>query len=204
MMTLDILEYCRVNPVKKCVIFGSSSEYGSETKGPRKETDPLNPKTIYEGTKCAATLLAQAWSNTYKIPVTVIRPFTVYGPGEKPNKLTQVLKRCLRNREILKLGPGVHDYIYIDDFVDATFKVTFFNEPGHFNIVNIGSGIQVSNENFVRAAQKAIGKKIHVELVDSQKVYDSECWVCDTTLLSHKYGFYPKFRLEDGLKRTLA
>jgi nucleoside-diphosphate-sugar epimerase len=60
MMTVDILEYCRENPVKKCVIFGSSSEYGCETKGPRKETDPMNPKTIYEGTKCAATLLGSS------------------------------------------------------------------------------------------------------------------------------------------------
>jgi nucleoside-diphosphate-sugar epimerase len=204
MMTVDILEYCREHPVKKCVIFGSSSEYGSETTSPRKETDPLNPKTIYEGTKCAATLLAQAWSNTYRIPVTVIRPFTVYGPGEKPNKLTQVLKRCLRDREVLKLGPGVHDYIYIDDFVEAVFKVTMFKEPGSFNIVNIGQGIQVSNENFVRAAQRATGKKISVELMDSKKVYDSECWVCDTTLLAGKYGFEPKFTLEDGLRVTLS
>jgi nucleoside-diphosphate-sugar epimerase len=128
----------------------------------------------------------------------------VYGPGEKPNKLTQVLKRCLMNKDVLKLGPGVHDYIYIEDFVEAVFRVTMFKEPGYFNIVNIGQGIQVSNENFVRAAQRAIGKKIYVELTDSKKVYDSECWVCDTTLLKIKYGFEPRFTLEDGLRITLS
>lgn len=204
LMTMDILEYCREYHVKKCVIFGSSSEYGSETSGPRKETDPLNPKTIYEGTKCASSLLAQAWANTYRIPLTIIRPFTVYGPFEKPNKLTQVLRRCIQNNEVLRLGPGVHDYIYIDDFVDAVFKIAFFEEPGYFNVVNVGSGTQVSNEDFVRAAQRATRKKISVELTDSQKVYDSKCWVCDTTLLRHKYGFEPKVSLEDGLRSTLS
>jgi len=202
-LTMDILEYCRKNrdTVKKCIIFGSSSEYGRK-KFPMKETDSLDPVTIYEGTKSAASMLAQSWSLTYNLPVTLIRPFTVYGPDEKPNKLTQIIKNRYETGEPLYLGAGVHDYIYIEDFIRATLKIVDFQESQPFNIINIGSGVQTSNEDFVRAVQNVVGASLHVVLTDSKKIYDSESWVCDTRTLSNKYNFEPLFSLEDGLRRT--
>jgi nucleoside-diphosphate-sugar epimerase len=100
------------------------------------------------------------------------------------------------------LSRGSHDYIFIDDFVDAVVSIAEYNEEHAFNIVNIGSGTQVSNEDFIRSVQKVVGRPIPVQLGDNHKVYDSDCWVCDTKTLQTKYGFVPKFSLEDGLKRT--
>ena len=202
-LTVDILEYCRENKetVKKCIIFGSSSEYGRKN-GQIKETDSLDPVTIYEGTKGAASLLAQSWSKTYDLPVTLIRPFTVYGPDEKPNKLTQIIKDRYETGKPLYLGPGVHDYIYVEDFVGAIIKIVNFRESQPFNIVNVGSGVQTSNEDFIRATQRVTGQTLSVVLTDSKQIYDSESWVCDTTILSNKYHFTSSFSLEDGLRRT--
>jgi UDP-glucuronate 4-epimerase len=200
--TLRILEWSRKNPVQKLVLFGSSSEYGRATK-PRAEGDCPVPDTIYEGTKAASAMLARAWSVTYGIPVTFIRPFTVYGPDEKPNKLTQILFQKWKDHSVLKLSDGVHDYVYIEDFIKALCVVAFAHEPTSFNLVNIGSGRQYTNYEFVRAFQREIGYTFPVELVDTGRSYDSTSWVADTTLLKTRYGI--EFEgLEWGIKRLVV
>lgn len=202
MLTLKILEWARQNTIKKVVLFGSSSEYG-RVNGPRAEGDCPQPDTIYEGTKAASAMLARAWSMTYKIPVTFIRPFTIYGPDEKPSKLTQILFKKWLDGSVLSLSEGVHDYVYVEDFVEALVSIAFYNEETTFNIVNIGSGVQYSNAEFVRALQDVIGYTFPVILVNSAKSYDSTSWVADTHVLKSKYDVIFG-TLEWGLKRLVA
>ena len=111
LLTHIILEYCRHNPIKKLLVFGSSSEYGRKPT-PIKETDILEPQTIYEGTKACATLLSRSYAYTYNITTTVIRPMSVYGPLEKPNKFMSLLF----SKKLKYLSEAYHDWIYIDDF----------------------------------------------------------------------------------------
>jgi len=83
LLTKAILDACReVKNLKKLIIIGSSSEYGRKTY-PISEECNLDPTTIYEATKGAASLLAQGYSKTYDIPITIIRPFTIVGRYEK-------------------------------------------------------------------------------------------------------------------------
>ena len=200
-LTYNILEYCRQHNETKLIMFGSSSEYGRKNK-PTNENDSLEPQTIYEGTKAASSMLCESWASTYNIKITLIRPFTIYGKNEKSNKLTQILMRKFKNNEKLQLAPGVHDYMHIDDFIDAVISVSFHVETKNFNKINIGSGIQITNEEFVRVSQNVLKYKFIIELVDKMKQYDSECWVCNNALLEEKYGFTPQITLENGLKKT--
>jgi nucleoside-diphosphate-sugar epimerase len=197
--TYKILEWARKNTCKKLIIFGSSTEYGRSQKAMAEIDCPL-PNTIYEGTKAATAMMARSWSLSYNIPVTYIRPFTIYGPDEKPTKLTQILFRKRKDQSILDLTEGVHDYVYVTDFIEALHKVSFWEESEPFNIINIGSGKQTSNSEFVRAVQSAIGWTFPVRLMDSDQ---SMNWVADTTILETKYGI--KFGpLEEGIKRLVA
>lgn len=200
-LTYDILEYCRHNSINKLIIIGSSSEYGRK-KNPISETDFLDPMTIYEGTKSAASMLAQSYSFTYNIPITLVRPFTIYGENEKPNKLTQILFNTYKNKDKLYLTSGVHDYMYIEDFINALLKITFYKENEIFNIVNVGSGIQTTNEDFVRCVQDVLNYNFIVELTNNKKIYDSENWTCNTQLLNSKYKFLCNYTLISGLKET--
>jgi len=199
-LTFEILEYCRKYKTR-LVICGSSSEYGSKIN-PMKESDVLEPVSIYQGTKAAASMLAQSWANTYKFQATLVRPFTVFGPDEHSRKLTQIIKTKYRINAPLDLTRGNHDYIFVDDFVDAVVLIANHNETNYFNIVNIGSGVQVSNEDFIRRVQKVTGMTLTVFLRDNHKTHDSENWVCDTSILKNKYGFIPKIDLDTGLKIT--
>ena len=140
----EILDYCRYNLIEKVIIFGSSSEYG-RVSWPISEDHGLNPNTMYEATKGAVSLLAQGYSKTYDIPITLIRPFTIVGRYEKPHKFFPTLYRAARKNLPIKLAPGVHDFVFIDDFLAAFDVLLNRKEEALFNVINIGSGRQTSN-----------------------------------------------------------
>lgn len=195
LLTHKILEYCRYNPIKKLLVFGSSSEYGRK-KGFITETDLLEPETMYEGTKACATLLSRAYAYTYKIPTCVIRPMSIYGPREKELKLMT----RLFNNNITYLNNANHDWTYIDDFVEGTIKIMNYQTTDIFDIVNIGLGVQRTNLEVVDIVEKLTNSKIEYTLADG-KVYDSMNWVCDPLYLKYKYGYECKTTLEEGLSK---
>jgi nucleoside-diphosphate-sugar epimerase len=137
-------------------------------------------------------MLARAWSKTYGLKVLFIRPFTVYGHDEKPYKLSQILFRKWKDGTTLKLSDGMHDYVYIDDFLDALCQV-IFDDFQTFKIINIGSGVQHSNYEFVRLFQKVTGHTFQIELIDSK---DPLIWVCDNPRFT-----FPS--LESGIRRMV-
>ena len=198
LLTHTILEYCRYNRVQKLLVFGSSSEYGCKDH-PLTEKDLLEPKTMYEGTKAAATLLSRAYAYTYSIPTVVIRPMSIYGPHEKNFKLITYL---FSNR-LKYLNHANHDWTYIDDFVEATVRIMNYKDTEVFDIVNVGLGVQRSNQEVVSIAESLMNQHISYTLSDTSfgNGTDSKLWVCDPTYLKTKYGFTPSITLEEGMKK---
>lgn len=200
-LTYKILEYCKNSKnIKRLVILGSSSEYGRKDI-PMSEKHILEPETIYEGTKAACTMLASSYSYTYKIPIFIIRPFTIYGKHEKNKKFIQILinKKRINDKELF-LSIGVHDYVYIDDFINAIDNILDKNKS-LFDIVNIGTGIQTSNKELVEIFEKVADYKFEDIKTFSSKIYDSQNWVCDTSKLNNFYKC--NTTLEEGLLRTM-
>ena len=197
LLTYHILEYCRnANNLKRLIIFGSSSEYGRKDN-PISEKDSLEPYTIYEGTKSAASLLSQSYSYTYNIPIFIIRPFTIYGPGEKPNKFLHVLFRKKQNQDKhISISEGVHDYVYIDDFINALLNIVQTNQE-QFDIINIGSGIQTTNREVVYLFEKVTNYKFDTYSSIEKKVYDSDNWVCNPEKVNKYYKI--QISLEEGI-----
>jgi UDP-glucuronate 4-epimerase len=197
LLTHKILEYCRHNKIQKLLVFGSSSEYGCKDH-PITEKDLLEPKTMYEGTKAASTLLSRAYAYTYQIPTVVIRPLSIYGPYEKDFKL---MTRIFSNN-LAMLNDANHDWTYIDDFVEATVRI-MNHPPEIFDIVNVGLGVQRSNHEVIAIAESLMGCKIMYKFMNGNLGHgsDSKMWVCDPTHLKTKYGFTPSITLEEGMKR---
>jgi nucleoside-diphosphate-sugar epimerase len=197
LLTYTILEYCRkAHNLKRLIIMGSSSEYGKKDK-PMAEDDVLEPRTIYEGTKSAASMLAQSYAFTYHIPIFIIRPFTIYGRGEKQSKFLQRLFHKKQNGDTtLSLSEGVHDYVYIDDFIKAVQCIVLENK-NTFDIINIGSGIQTTNKTVVRTFERVTNHYFTKVTPLSKKVYDSDMWVCDTSKVDRYYK--TQITLEKGI-----
>lgn len=194
--TYDLLECTKHIPYKSFVYIGSSSEYGRK-KFPLKETDSLTPETMYEATKGAGSLFCQAFASIYNKPIKIARPFSLYGVGQQQNKLMPAIYNAYKNKKTLKLSDGVHDWIYIDDFVDGLLMLMGDGK----DIINFGSGIQSSNKQVLELFEKILSTKIEVVCTDKIRLYDSEHWVCDTSYAKDKYGFSCKYTLEEGIKK---
>ncbi len=197
----DLLTASHEIPYRAFIHIGSSSEYG-RCSGPISESEPLKPTTMYEGTKAAGSMLAIGYAKQYKKPIAVARPFSLYGPGDDPRKFIPTLIRAAKGDRKIKLAPGVHDWLYIDDFVDgliAMVKKGF--EPGE--VVNFGTGYEFTNYGVMLCVQDLMGGLFNIERVDKMHSYDSMSWVCDPSYSKSRYGWEASTPFDDGLKKTI-
>jgi nucleoside-diphosphate-sugar epimerase len=184
--TKCILDYCKCNNVEKLLVLGSSSEYGFKSNK-MKESDLIEPRTIYEATKSAASMLVQGYANVYQIPTLLIRPFTIVGRHEKPHKFFPTLYRSWKLDKEIQLSMGVHDFVFIDDFLRA-FDFILNQKNENFDIVNIGSGYQTDNYRIVEVFEEVLKYKYKKVLCDKLRSFDSLNWIADTEKLFSKFG----------------
>lgn len=202
-MVYDILDYVKNNPNTKLIHIGSSSEYGPVPRA-AAETDRINPIDMYQATKGAGTLLCQGYARQYKLDITVARAYSVYGRYEKPHRLFPRLWRAFQLDQPMKLFHGYHDFIYIDDFVRGIDTILNAEDKPLGDIVNLGSGIQYSNQEVLELFEKVANKQAPVEVVPAMaKEFESEVWLCDTTYAKEHYNFETVYTLEQGIKEFL-
>jgi len=201
LMTNWLLENTLNINYKAFVNIGSSSEYGS-TNLPMSEKDLLKPRTMYEATKGASTLLCQGYANEYNKPIVTVRPFSVYGIHEPERRLIPTLFRNFKTNTISQISLGVHDFIYIDDFIDGVLSVLYSEEELiKGDIVHFGSGIQYSNLEVFNIIKSIFNSNLEYRKINNIfNIYDSLNWVADITYAKSKYKFNPKYTLETGLK----
>lgn len=202
LLTYNLLEATKDIPFKSFVNVGSSSEYGLK-KNPMKESDVLVPRTMYEATKGSATLLCQSYATIYDKPIVTVRPFSVYGNHEKDHRFIPTLFKSFMEKTPISISPGVHDFIYIDDFIDAILTVSK-SDPSIIkgDIVNIGYGKQWSNKQVYEMMKNIFQHDIDVNFIEGKlRIFDTtESWVADISKLKDKYKYFPKYDLEAGLK----
>ncbi|MDO8573477.1 MAG: NAD(P)-dependent oxidoreductase [Candidatus Daviesbacteria bacterium] len=181
---------------------GSSSEYGTKSKQ-MSESDSLDTDTFYGVTKASATLLCRAYAKKYSKPVVTTRPFSVYGPHDDINKFIQVAIRSFQDNSILKLASGVHDWIYVDDYINGILKVAKNAQTLKGRAVNIGTGIQSTNHEVIKTLEKIFRKKIKIIEINRVRIYDTNIsWKADNSLLK-SLGWLPKYSLKRGLMKTM-
>lgn len=201
LMTHWLLENTKLLDYKSFITLGSSSEYGY-TQKPMSENDLLKPRTMYEATKGASSLLCQGFAREYNKPIAVVRPFSVYGVYEPDARLIPTLFRNFKNNIPSKISLGVHDFIYIDDFIDGILTVLYSEKEVMLgDIVHFGSGIQYSNLEVFNIIKDIFKSNLDYEKIDNIfNKYDMLNWVADITYAKSKYKFNPKYTLETGLK----
>jgi nucleoside-diphosphate-sugar epimerase len=198
-MVEQILEWVRRNPQTQMIQIGSSSEYGPLDRA-TSELDRINPQNVYEATKGAATLLCQGYARHYNLRLAVARIYSGYGVHERERRLFPTLYRAFFQDEPMTLYAGVHDFIYIDDFVrgiDLLINSAF--APGE--IVNFGSGTMTTNLEVLTAWQQVTGRSAPVDYRDEfLRAHDTKFWCCDTGYAYSQLGFKTEYSLEDGIR----
>lgn len=195
-----ILSCCVDKSNIKIVQIGSSSEYG-EKKNKMSEKDVLEPRTMYEGTKAAATMLAVGYAREYGVDVCVVRPFSIYGLHEKEFRFFPTLMRHFLNRERMTVTKGYHDFVYIKDFVRAIdIILNSEKEKTCGDIINVGSGHQLSNFDIVWHFEESFEKYFDGEIGnDFVKKFETNNWICDPNHAFNKYNFSTNYSMQSGI-----
>ena len=185
------------------VRLGSSTEYGA-SRGPMDERTPLQPRGFFGATKAAGSLLVAATATARGLRATLLRAFQVYGPGDHPGRLVPSALRAARSGEVLPLtGPGSRrDWVYVDDVVEACVRAALADHLPAGQVLNIGTGRQVANEDLVAAVERVSGRRVRVAAgAHPGRAWDTGSWVCDPTLAADLLGWEAKVALDDGLAR---
>lgn len=202
-MTKLCLDYCKKFPDTSFVHIGSSSEYGYNYSRATNETDAINPDDMYAGTKGIATMLCQTYGKVYKTDVVTIRPYSLYGPGERPHRLFPNLWKSFMLDKPMNLVQGVHDFCYIDDFINAVDIIVTSDRsrrhPGE--IINVSSGVETTNMEVLKIFRHVTGKQGNITILD--KFVTPSVWKCDNTKIKLRYGWNHKISLEEGVKLFL-
>ncbi len=199
MLTYNILSCLnKLKELKSLVYLGSSSEYGKHLT-PTKETDYLNIETLYSATKASCTHLCQAFAKEFNLPIQIARLYSIYGPGEKQNRLIPTIYNSWKNKEVLKIYPGAHDFCFVEDLIDGLILLSEKSDK-YGEIFNFSNGINTTNLEVVQIFEKIIGGEITKSFVlDKLNIYDSNYWAGDSTKAELELGWEPKYTLEQGL-----
>jgi len=214
----NILEGCRHNGIEHLVFASTSSVYGANTRQPFSEHDGVDhPLSLYGATKKANELMAHAYAHLYRLPVTGLRFFTVYGPWGRPDMaLFKFTKAMLAGEPIPVYNEGrmIRDFTYIDDIVEGVVRIVDViptpnaewesdhpdpatsNAP--YRLYNIGNNRPVELLHFISVLEKTLGIKAKLDLMPMQPG-DVPSTRADVHDLERATGFRPDTTVEQGI-----
>jgi nucleoside-diphosphate-sugar epimerase len=201
--TAVLLEVLRGAGPERLVHLGSSLEY-RPADHPLRETDPMEPVTARGAMKAAATVAVRQWAGETGTAATVVRPFSVYGPGEQAGRLVPTLVACLRDGTPFRLVAGTarRDFVHIDDVVDAVLLAARHpGAPGQ--TFNVGTGVETDTAEVVALAQEVTGRPL--VLADEAlppRSADVAHWAADVSHTEVVLGWRSAIDLAEGLGRT--
>lgn len=204
--TQNILEAALRHGPERVVTTSTSEVYGTARRVPMDETHPLQPQSPYAASKAAADLLALSYHRTFGLPVCVLRPFNVFGPGQSLRAvIPTILAQALRT-DRLRLGAvdPVRDFTYVEDTVEAFLSAGACRGAGG-RVLNVGTGKGFSVREIVSRAAVLAGHPLKVETEKSRlRPVGSEVLrlVCDASEMRKLTGWKPEVSFDDGLART--
>ncbi len=201
---LNLMELCREFGVRKFVLASTSSLYGKDHATPYREdmnTDrQLSP---YAATKKAAEAMAYTYHFLYKLDVSVLRYFTVYGPAGRPDMTPlRFVQRIREGRTITVFGDGSQsrDFTYVDDIAKGTITAL---RPVGYEIFNLGSDEPLKLSEMIGLIEELVGRKAIIDYRPWHPADMMATWA-DITKARATLGWSPKTSFREGLGRLVA
>ncbi|HEV7462707.1 MAG TPA: NAD-dependent epimerase [Methyloceanibacter sp.] len=220
---LHVLEGCRHHEVEHLVYASSSSVYGGNRALPFSVSDNVDhPVSLYGATKKANELMAHSYAHLFRLPVTGLRFFTVYGPWGRPDMSLFIFTRKILAGEpipVFNYGHHARDFTYIDDAVEGvlrTLDTIASPDPNWrpeapdpatseapYRVYNIGNHRPVALLDYIATIERALGLEAKIELLPAQPGDVAETYA-DVEALKEAIGFQPETRLDVGIERFVA
>ena len=201
---INILEQCVKVNIKKIVYASSSSVYGLNKKLPFSEDDLISTcNSPYACSKLTMEQLAKTYYQLYNLSSVGLRFFTVYGPRGRPDMAIYKFLRAIdKGEELTKYGDGKssRDYTFVSDIVDGVYK-SLNRKELDYQIYNLGNSNTITLNEFIEQCEKVVGKKANIKQLKNQSG-DVPHTYADISKAKRDLNFYPKVKLEEGLRRT--
>ena len=213
--TFELLEAARLHPPDHLLLASTSSVYGAEPDRPYAETQKADTQmSVYAATKKGTEALAHSYAHLYRLPVTMFRFFTVYGPWGRPDMAYfGFTKAILEGTPIRVFNQGrmSRDFTYIDDLAAAILalsravpgatpvgEIDSLSPVAPFRVVNIGADAPVQLLEFIAAIEAACGREAQ-KIFEGMQPGDVPATWADTRLLTALTGQRPNTALGDGI-----
>jgi len=217
--TFRLLEAMRAFPPAHSLLASTSSAYGANTRMPYAENMKTDhPMSFYAATKKANEVMAHSYAHLYRLPVTMFRFFTVYGPWGRPDMaLFKFTKAILEDRpvDVYNHGEMARDFTYVTDLVDGIVRLIAavpgtdpvegdsLSPVAPHRIVNIGNSTSVRLLDFIEAIEAATGRRAQKNFMDMQPGDVPATWA-DSSLLQHLTQYKPQTPVSEGVARFVA
>ena len=203
--TCHLLEASRRAGVGLFVNTGSSSEYGFKSE-PMKETDRLEPNSVYAVAKAAQTHLCALAAAPGDMAVVTFRLFSVYGPWEEPTRLVPtVLRRARAGLPLEMAAPEIaRDFVYVEDVLAALLDLPRLAGL-RGEVINLGTGGETTLGEVVAVVKELLGSPSPVRWGAMRpRHWDTTRWVADPAKARTLLGWEAKHTLRQGLAKTAA
>jgi NAD dependent epimerase/dehydratase len=205
--TMHILQSSLELGVRHVVIASSSEVYGTAQFVPITENHPLVGQSPYSASKIACEKLSQSFALSYKLPLTILRPFNTFGPRQSarafiPNVIAQALYHD--HISVGALEPR-RDFNYVSDIVDGFMKACHTDQPSG-DVYNLGSGISRSMRDVIEEVLDLLHKDCPIiEEPRRFRPEESEVWCLQASAekADRALGWRTTLSFQDGLKKTI-
>jgi UDP-glucuronate 4-epimerase len=218
----NVLEGCRHNGCKHLIFASSSSVYGANTRLPFRASDNVDhPISMYAASKKANELMAHSYAHLFRLPVTGLRFFTVYGPWGRPDMAMWIFAQSILAGKPVKLfnyGNMRRDFTYVDDVVESVVRLIgrpaapdpqwsgdapdSATSSAPYRIYNIGNNNPVELLHVVEQLEKCLGKTAEREMMPMQPGDVPETYA-DVDDLMRDVGFRPSTPVETGIRNFI-
>lgn len=215
---LNILELARNRSIQHTVYASSSSVYGTSTPAPFSEEERADrPVSLYAATKRSDELLSESYSHLYRLPLTGLRFFTVYGPYGRPDMMPWIFTdKILRGLPIPVFNNGEmeRDFTFIDDIVDGITAVLAKPplddrkmKPGGsitpHSVYNIGNSRPEKLMDVIRIMEEVCGRRAELEMLPMQKGDVTQTFA-DVSAMARDFGYSPSISVQEGMHRSIS
>lgn len=204
---MNILNSSINSNIKKIIHTSTSEVYGTPKYLPIDEKHLVSAQSPYAASKIAADQIALSYHRSFDVPVTIIRPFNTFGPRQSLRAIIPTIVTQLIRDKNIKLGSlyPTRDLTYIDDTTDA-FLAAIKKKKDIGEIINIGSGFEISIKDLVIKILKITGLRLNIKQENKRirpKKSEVNRLFADTKKAKKLLNWSPKYSKNNGFEKSL-
>jgi UDP-glucose 4-epimerase len=201
--TLNMLELCRINGAK--LIYFSSYMYGHPQYQPIDEKHPIQAFNPYSQTKVICESLCEGYNRDFNVPITIFRPFNIYGRGQNPDFLIPtIIQQAQNGKIVIKDDRPKRDYIHVEDIIEAIISaINTQDTRNQINKYNLGTGISYSVKEIVEMVRSLFNFEIEYHCTNDFRQNDIMDTIADISKIKTELGWQPTISILDGLKKMI-